>query len=63
MAREYGEDFKRPVDPFTGESIPGAPRMAMPSTDRPGGSGYVVLMAEEIDTADRTPDRQAGGLR
>lgn len=43
MAQRYGESFQRPIDPYTGLPIPGAPEMAVINNNRPSGGGYVIL--------------------
>jgi hypothetical protein len=61
MARQYGEGFRRPADPFTGLPIPGAPAMAVMQTTRPSGPGYVVLR-DENDNGPEKASRPPEGI-
>lgn len=69
MAREFGEDFIRQTDPFTGEALPGSPRTAFPNTTRPYGSGFcsvVEVGPGESDSSGRVQsmfDQALGGNR
>lgn len=47
MARVFGEDFKQPVDYFTGKPISGAPLMGRPTTSRPNGNGIIQLAPQD----------------
>jgi hypothetical protein len=61
MARQYGESFQRPIDPFTGLPYPGMPAMAVISNNRPSGPGVVYLRDEEDGTPPPAPRTGPGG--
>jgi hypothetical protein len=56
MAREFGEDFFRPIDSFNGVPYEGAPRTSTPMMNTPGSRGVVRVVDVAPDEKD-TPGR------